>query len=345
MLRAMGLIDPELERLEDGEEERIARVIATVEGIIRDKYSDPNGPALRDAHPKQHGAVKGELRVHADVPDELKHGLFASESTYKTWIRFSNGASKPAPDKSGDGRGIAIKVFGVEGERVQGGIEQHTQDFVFIDHPVFFIKNVAQYVAFTELDRQGKAMKFFFSWNPCKWHIGQALIVRRTQRTIASMLENDYFSMSPYKLGPLAVKLRARSVGPRDAEVPADPSDDFLRDNMREHLAEREAVFEIQVQPRTTSSMEIEDATCLWKERDSQFITVATLTIPSQTFDSPEQMQFAENLSFNPWHSLVAHAPLGGLNRMRRAVYTAISNLRHQMNSAPQNEPTGDETF
>lgn len=341
----MGLIDPDLERLEDGEEERVAKVVAMVEGIIRKKYGDGKGPALRDAHPKQHGAVRGDLHVHADIPDELKHGLFATEATYKTWSRFSNGAFTVAPDKEGDGRGIAIKVCGVEGERIEGGLEQHTQDFVFIDHPVFFIKNIAQYVAFVDLDRQGKSAKFFFSWNPCRWHLRQALIVSRTKRTIASMLENDYFSMSPYKLGPHAVKLRARSVGPRDAKVPENPADDFLRDNMREHLAEREAVFELQVQMRTTGAMAIEDATCEWKERDSPFITVATLTIPKQTFDTPAQMEFAENLSFSPWHTLVAHAPLGGLNRMRRAVYRAVSDLRHEMNDAPQNEPDGTETF
>ena len=340
----MGLIDSDLETTEDDEDERIAKVVAMVEEVIRSTYGS-NLPAKRDAHPKQHGAVRAELRVNPNLRAELAHGLFATERTYKAWVRFSNGASKPGPDNKPDGRGMAIKVCGVEGARVDGGDEQHTQDFVMIDHPVFFIKNVAQYVPFVALESKGQSSKFFFGWNPCKWHIRQGLIGRRILRTIASMLENDYFSMSPYKLGPRAVKFSAQSVGPRTATVPADPSDDFLRENMRDHLADREAVFDFKVQLRTKSSMAIEDATCLWKESDSPFESVATLVIPPQSCDSPAQMEFAENLSNNPWHSLVDHAPLGGLNRMRKAVYMAISKLRHQMNSAPRNEPTGDESF
>jgi len=36
-----------------------------------------------------------------------------------------------------------------------------------------------------------------------------------------------------------------------------------------------------------------------------------------------------------------AHRPLGGINRVRRVVYEAISSLRHQLNLAPRTEPTG----
>jgi hypothetical protein len=37
-------------------------------------------------------------------------------------------------------------------------------------------------------------------------------------------------------------------------------------------------------------------------------------------------------MSFNPWHAVPAHKPLGGINRLRQAVYQAISKLRHEMN-------------
>ena len=44
-------------------------------------------------------------------------------------------------------------------------------------------------------------------------------------------------------------------------------------------------------------------------------------------------MQHCENLSFNPWHSLPAHRPLGGINRARKVVYPALSKLRHERNA------------
>jgi hypothetical protein len=66
---------------------------------------------------------------------------------------------------------------------------------------------------------------------------------------------------------------------------------------------------------------------------------VATIVIPKQNFDTPEQNTFGENLSFNPWHSLPEHRPLGSLNRMRKMVYERISRVRHEMNSVPRREP------
>ena len=78
--------------------------------------------------------------------------------------------------------------------------------------------------------------------------------------------------------------------------------------------------------------MPIEDPSVLWKESDSAYIPIATITIPQQTFDTPEQQQFCENLSFSPWNALAEHKPIGALNRVRKVVYKASSLYRHQFN-------------
>jgi hypothetical protein len=57
--------------------------------------------------------------------------------------------------------------------------------------------------------------------------------------------------------------------------------------------------------------------------------------VPPQDFDSREQNLFCDNLSFNPWHALAAHRPIGGINRLRKSVYEAVSAYRHQRNAAP----------
>jgi hypothetical protein len=74
-------------------------------------------------------------------------------------------------------------------------------------------------------------------------------------------------------------------------------------------------------------------------------VTVATLRIPRQRFDSPAQMAFARRLSYNPWHTIAEHRPLGNQSRARRRMYWELSQLRHRMNAVPHEEPTGDEVF
>ena len=51
-------------------------------------------------------------------------------------------------------------------------------------------------------------------------------------------------------------------------------------------------------------------------------------------------MALAEQISYTPWHALPEHAPLGGVNRVRRVVYESISRLRHELNGVPRREPT-----
>ena len=63
------------------------------------------------------------------------------------------------------------------------------------------------------------------------------------------------------------------------------------------------------------------------------FYKLATIHIPQQVFDTPEQNEFCENLSFTPWHTVPEHKPLGGINRMRKVIYERISQLRHEMNA------------
>ncbi len=92
-------------------------------------------------------------------------------------------------------------------------------------------------------------------------------------------------------------------------------------------------------------AMPVEDATVEWDEAASPFRKVATVRIPAQSFDSPAQMEFCENLAFNPWRSLAEHRPLGGLNRARKDLYAELAGFRHERNQVSYSEPTGDETF
>ena len=91
--------------------------------------------------------------------------------------------------------------------------------------------------------------------------------------------------------------------------------------------------------------MPIENAAVKWPERLSPFVAAATVRIPKQRFDSPEQLRFASYLSYNPWHCIPEHRPLGNQSRVRYRMYKTVSELRQKMNGTPHTEPTGDEVF
>ena len=87
-------------------------------------------------------------------------------------------------------------------------------------------------------------------------------------------------------------------------------------------------------------SMPVEDLTERWDERRSPWRRVAAVRIPPQSFDAPAQMAFVESMSCTPWHALPEHRPLGGINRVRREVYQALSRRRHELNGVARAEPS-----
>jgi hypothetical protein len=115
---------------------------------------------------------------------------------------------------------------------------------------------------------------------------------------------------------------------------------------MARTLAESDVWFDLLVQMQTDPHrMPIENAGVEWPEQLSPYVKVARLRLPSQRFDSPSQLAFAGRLSYNPWHSLPDHRPLGNQNRARRTIYLELSRLRQAMNDESHLEPTGEETF
>jgi catalase len=331
------------------EQADIATIVKTVEGAVNGAYAIGVRPAMRDAHAKGHGCVRGDFTVKPNLSKPLRVGVFAQPKSYSAWIRFSNGAGTPHDDLSGDGRGMAIKLTGVPGTKLLAAEAMaETQDFVMINHPVFFIRNVADYVPFTSLSLQGKSAEFY-AVHPHEQSIVDAI----TSTTVDQAFEQQYYSMAPYLLGEQPIKFTARPIDCTsgttivESQSPPPGSDpNYLREGMIKWLNEGDACFNFAVQPQTDPATQpIEDPTVLWDESKAPFTDVASIRIPKQTFDTQAQQAFCENLSFTPWHALPEHRPVGGVNRLRKAIYEAVSELRHRLNKAPRVEPTGSETF
>ncbi|HYJ87909.1 MAG TPA: catalase family protein [Pyrinomonadaceae bacterium] len=301
--------------------------------------------AERAGNTKTYGVVRGEFQVREDIPPEFKKGIFAQPTRFPAWIRFGGPGPLSPPDVEDSGiLSIGIKLMGVAGETFLPD-ETSTQDFTGISCPTFTTPNVVENV---KLQRQIYARTpVFYFINPFDSHYLDMFMQGLYARMNTSPLEVRYWSCVPFLLGEgQAMKFSVSPCSKKKTRVPWNPPDDWLRQSMANTLSQTDVELEFSLQLQTDPRrMPIEDASIEWPERLSPFVPVANITIPKQSFDSPEQFVFARQLSYNPWHAVAAHRPLGNQNRARREIYSELSRLRQSMNHEPHLEPTGSEVF
>ncbi|HEV7905957.1 MAG TPA: catalase family protein [Pyrinomonadaceae bacterium] len=327
------------------EQEVTEKLIVLLKGIIEQRYS--GGLTTRDVHVKGHAGVRAEFIVEPGLPEEFRVGVFKEPRTFPAWIRFSNSSQDPSVDIKGDIRGFALKLMGVEGEKlIETQKDATTHDFIFLSTNQFLTKDAKDFYKLVECGSLNKkkslsdylGITWYFLTHP---RVGFSLL--GGLRKFPHLLEMQWFSTTPYLFGGRAVKYALKPWLKTKSALPQNPSGDYLRERLAEHLAREGTGFDFLVQFQLDPYREpIEDALVPWKEENTPFHKIATINIPRQEIDSPEQRAFAENLSFNPWHCLPEHRPLGSANRVRKAVYIAISEFRRGRNGVPNTEPTPD---
>ncbi|MCA2880786.1 MAG: catalase family protein [Microcystis sp. M046S1] len=305
------------------------------------KEQQAKGPNLRQLHSKSHGLVSGKFTIEKDLPDHCKVGVFATHQEYDIWVRFSNGSSPKElgvfkPDTEGDVRGMAIKIKNIEGEKVPSD-EVDTQDFTLVNHHVFFLPDVAGYIDF------GKFRKARESGEPLDPELAKkleptlAMLGEMNSKVVANPLCIQYWSTTPYKLGSNFIKF---SVKPHNIETPPTSRPDspnYLREAMLAQLTteKKEAAFDFLVQFFVDEDKTpIENPMQEWKQEDSPFIKLATITIPAQEFDNVDRKKLDESLSFTPWHTLPEHEPVGSVNLSRRKIYQEMAKARRESHPA-----------
>jgi hypothetical protein len=301
--------------------------------------------AERAGNTKTYGIARAEFEILPNLSPELSKGIFAEPKTYPAWVRFAGPGPLSPPDVEDSGiLSIGIKLMGVPGKKLLDD-EQHTQDFIGISCPTFTTPNLKENL---KLQKEiGARTPVFYFLKPFDSHLLDMTMQALYARMNTSPLEVRYWSCVPYLCGEgQAMKY---SVQPRSSEktrVPWNPPADWLRQSMASKLAAGGVEFDFALQlQRDPRSMPIENASVEWPERLSPFVPVAKIRIPEQAFTSPEQLAFARRLSFNPWHSIPEHRPLGNQNRARRLIYSELSRLRQSMNHEPHTEPNGSEKF
>jgi hypothetical protein len=299
-------------------------------------------PKVRGLHGKGKAGVEGELTVLGDLPEHARQGLFAKPGVYRAYVRFSNGRGQKGKDPSPDVRGIGIKVVGVDGKKIIPGMESaRTQDFLAILTPSIPIESAADFVWLVQAAASPALLplKLFGRFGFGRGlPLLKKLVKSQSVPLPVSLATNAYFSAVPIKYGPYAVKYSVKPHAMNPAGAKHGSSPDYLGDELKGRLAKGPVIYDFRVQffvdeQRTP----IENPSVDWDEAVSPWVTVGKLTLPQQDAASPRGQKVAaliEDFSFDPWHALEAHRPLGDIMRARNAAYR-LSTMERKASPEP----------
>ncbi len=279
------------------------------------------GAPKRALHFKAHAGVVAHLTVNAAGP--VHDGVFAEAGqVFQAYVRFSNGSSRGQSDKEADVRGFALKLVGVEGKKLIPGLEQEmTQDFLFINDPALPFRDPEEFMAFVRAAQGGPALLVPKLFKGVGLRRGFAILARAlSSPKVASYATHAFHTAAPILLAGSAAKL---GLFPIPSPIfPATQGAGALREDLLARLRQGPLSWSLRAQRFVDDiSTPIEDASVVW---NAPWVELGTLTIPKQDPDSPRGLEIAalvESLSFDPWHAIEAHRPLGAIMRARAVAY------------------------
>ena len=348
--------DASLDPLEPDEEETAQALTEQMLRIAGKTYAD-SGHATRSVHAKSHGLLKAEVEVLPDLPAVLAQGLFAKPARYAAIMRFSTIPGDLLDDKVSTPRGVAIKIIGVEGERLEDAEDARTQDFIMVNGPRFsardgkaFLRSLKLVAPTTDKAEGSKEVL--------------SAVLRGTERLIEAfggnsgtlralggeppnnLLGETFWAQLPLRYGEYMARFQLAPVSPELVALTGKPidlqgSENALRDAVIEHFRMHGGTWELRVQLcSNVYDMPIDDPTAEWSEESSPFIAVARVVARPQVGWSPARsVAVDDGMGFSPWHGLQAHRPLGAIMRMRKLAYVASQRFRSERNVVQVREP------
>jgi hypothetical protein len=353
----------EVEQQRPDEQELINSIVESFRRINELAYKRYKH-GVRDQHAKSHGVLRGELTVYTDLPPHLRQGLFATPATYPVIARISTAGGEIRSDQVHLLRGMAIKVLGVNGPKVLPDDDGVAQDFLLVNEPTITFGDVHAY-------RKAMPLAAMLAKAPdvaVKVAGTLARVVTGVLRTVHipppqpvelfavpnnHILGQTFHSMGALRYGEYIAKLSAAPLSESvrafvDRPIDGALGDDALRKLVVDFFASNSAEYELRAQLcKDLTVMPVEDASKRWPDTGSAHQPIASphqpiakIIFPAQNAYSPARRAYADDaLSFNPWHALADHRPLGSINRVRIKVYEASTAFRHKMNNAMRVEP------
>ncbi|RZM26059.1 MAG: catalase, partial [Sphingomonas sp.] len=244
--------DPSVEEVQPDEQEVIDQLTGSFKEILETTSQD-YGHAVRSVHAKAHGIFKGTLTVHGGLPAELAQGLFAQPATYEAIGRISTNPGDILDDSIALPRGFALKLMGVEGERLPGSESDTTQDFIMVNGPVFsapdakaFSKNLKLLSKTTDKAEWGKKL-LSSAFRVIEAPLEAIGLPSATLQTLGGApqvhpLGETYYSQTPFRYGDYIAKFSLVPVSPALTELTGDTVSthdrpDALREVVNEVLA------------------------------------------------------------------------------------------------------------
>jgi hypothetical protein len=349
--------DQTVERLEVDEAKITQGLIATMRYINERTFAD-GGHAIRPVHAKSHGILEGDLEVDADLPGELAQGLFAEPGHYPLVMRFSTIPGDILEDSVSTPRGLAIKIIGVKGERLDGSEGDVTQDFLLINGPAFGAANPKNFLSLVRLLAR--------TTNRIEWFKKiVSAVLRQVQRVIVSVtghpnaivatlgghpethiLGETFYSEAPLRFGDFIAKIAVAPISPELVTLHQVPLNvNGLPNGLREAIIvffkTNGGTWEVRAQLCTDLAlMPIENAAVIWPEEKSPYRPIARIKVePQPAWNEARSLAVDKGMSFSPWHGLAAHRPLGGIMRARRLAYEMAKRFRAEKNGRSIEEP------
>lgn len=321
------------EKVASDEGARFESYAAELRALQRRNNAKTGNAAARTLHVKAHVGCVGTLVVNGTVAPPFNVGVFAEGGhQWPAYVRFSNGSARRQSDKAPDARGVAVKLVGVPGAKLIRGLEDKlTQDFLFVPTPSIPFRDPDEFVRFiraaakrgSPLALVGRLLGDFGLLR------GVQVVRRLTQEPkVTSMVKHKFFTAAPIQMGDAAAKLALFPIagaGPSASAAASVDDDNMLRDDLVHTLQHGTVEYSVRAQAfvdeRTTP---VEDASVTWPEATTPFVEVGRLVLPQQdvtTARGKEIEELVEKLSFDPWHAIEAHRPLGAIMRARAVAY------------------------
>ena len=347
---------PDMEKMEADEAETDAKLDEEMRKIRETTFKD-SGEAARSVHAKSHGILKATLTVPDGLAPVLAQGLFARAGRYDVVVRFSTLPGDMLSDDVSTPRGLALKIIGVEGERLPGSEGDVTQDIIMVNGPAFAAPTAKKFLgslkllagttdrieglkeAISHVARGANALLTAFG---CK----SATIATLGGQPATHILGESFYSQTPFLYGPYYAKFSLKPVS-RELLAHAGETLDVherphsIREAVIHHFDNTGGEWDLQVQLATDAEkMPVEDASIIWPEDQSPYVTVGRISAPAQNaWSDANRRAVDDGLSFSPWHGLAAHRPLGSVNRARRDTYRNSAQFRGAHTGCPMHEP------
>lgn len=311
--------------------------------IVRTTWRD-EGRALRAVHAKSHALLEAEVEVPT-LPTELAQGVFATPARYRAVLRISTTPGDLLPDRVSTPRGVALRLFDVPGERLDGAHHLRSQDFLLVNAPRFnapdghaFLRSLRLLAKTTDRVPRTKELV--------------SAIARGAERTLETLggessalkamggqppvhpLGETYFTQVPHRFGAHIARLQLVPVTPAMQALAGDAidlaDDDALRAALGDYFARHGAEWELRAQLCTSlEEMPVEDASAEWDTQRSPYRTIATVRVTPQTaWSEARSAVIDDGMGFSPWLGVQAHRPLGQIMRLRRRTYERSQAFR-----------------